>query len=137
MSDWEVEYDENGASSSKPLQVNTAPYTQWGATSNSGREHLSFCGKRGGKVDRERPQWRNWRERDSNNGTETRREKSASTRPLTMNLEKSLIGRIIGKLAVLTCATIIISINSNNKTVCKIEVVTKLASKLVWACASH
>lgn len=104
MSDWEAEYDEDGGAISKPSRVHTAPCRQWKATSEISKANVSFGGKRGGKVEREGPQWRNWRERDrkvnfNNNGRETRRERSASTRPLTTTVENSLIGRVIGKLA--------------------------------------
>nr|MCI4376357.1 hypothetical protein [Pangasianodon gigas] len=107
MSDWEAEYDENGGAISKPSRVHTAPCKQWKATSNTSKENVCFGGKRGGKVDREGPQWRNWRERDrevnfterrdSNSGRETRRDRAASTRPLTLTVENSLVGRIIGR----------------------------------------
>ncbi|KAG7334006.1 hypothetical protein KOW79_002413 [Hemibagrus wyckioides] len=93
MSDWEAEYDEDGGAISKPSHVNTA--TQWKATPSRSNENVRFGGKREMKMAREGPQWRSWRERDSSNGRETRRDRS--TRPLTLTVGNSLIGRVIGR----------------------------------------
>lgn len=105
MSDWEAEYDENGGAISKPPRVRTPPCTHWKGTSTNIKGNGFFGGKRGGKVDREGPQWRNWRERDrevnfaERSDSNISGERSASTRPLTLTLDNSLIGRVIGKLA--------------------------------------
>lgn len=98
MSDWEAEYDEDGGAISKPSHVNTAK--QWRATPSRRNENVRFGVKPERKMDREGPQWRSWRERDSSNGRETRRDRS--TRPLTLTVENSSIGRVIGKLVLYT-----------------------------------
>lgn len=95
MSDWELEYDEKGGAISKLSPVHTAPYTQWKAIPKNSK-NVCFDGKRGGKLNQDGPQWRNWRARDDSNRD---RERLASSRPLTLTLENSLIGRVIGKLA--------------------------------------
>ncbi|KAF4090422.1 hypothetical protein AMELA_G00051600 [Ameiurus melas] len=98
MSDWEDEHDGNGGAISKPSRVYSAPCTQWQATSNISKENVYFGGKRGGNVDRGGSQWRDRRERGNfNNGRDARRDRAASTRPLTLTVENSLVGRIIGR----------------------------------------
>ncbi|KAI5107988.1 putative ATP-dependent RNA helicase DDX43, partial [Silurus meridionalis] len=99
MSDWEAEYDEGGGAISKPSLVRKAPYTGWEGSSHSRKENVSFDSKSGLKLGREGPQWRKWRERDGevNHDRETRRAKSASSRALTLSVENSQIGRIIGR----------------------------------------
>lgn len=98
MSDWEADYDEDGGAVSKPSRVHTAPGTQWKATSNNSKDTVCYGGRRGGKMDREGPQWRDWRERkgEEKRGREARCEGTASTRPLTLTLDHSFIGRVIG-----------------------------------------
>ncbi|XP_060780747.1 probable ATP-dependent RNA helicase DDX43 [Neoarius graeffei] len=101
MSDWEADCGEDGGSISKPSRVHAAPCTQWKAASDISKAGGSFGGKRGEKVEREGAQWRSWRERDRKvnygNNRETRRERPASTQPLTFTVENSLIGRVIGR----------------------------------------
>ncbi|KAF5910116.1 putative ATP-dependent RNA helicase DDX43 [Clarias magur] len=92
MSDWEAEYGEDGGATSEPSVVHTAP---WKATSNINKRNASFGGKRDGKVEREGPQWRNWRERDREVNSPA--ERPASSRALTLTVDNSLIGRVIGR----------------------------------------
>lgn len=87
MSDWEAEYDEIGKAISKTSHVNTATYTRWKAASNRDVTVTT--------------------ERDSNNRRQTR--------PMTLTLENSLIGRVIGKLALYTFTGV--HNNNNNRLV--------------------
>lgn len=108
MSDWEDEYDESGRADSKPSRVHTAPCTQWRAASGGSKERACFGEKRGGKVNREGPQWRKWREREGDGDGD----RAASARPLTLTLNNSFIGRVIGKPALWTCSSYINNINN-------------------------
>ncbi|XP_053358502.1 probable ATP-dependent RNA helicase DDX43 isoform X2 [Clarias gariepinus] len=92
MSDWEDEYGEDEGAISEPSVVHKATSK---ATSNTNIRNEYFGGKRGGKVEREGPQWRNWRERDRE--VKSPVERPASNRALTLNLDNSLIGRVIGR----------------------------------------
>lgn len=93
MSDWEEEYGEDEGAISEPSVVHKATSK---ATSNTNIRNEYFGGKRGGKVEREGPQWRNWRERDRE--VKSPVERPASNRALTLNLDNSLIGRVIGEM---------------------------------------
>ncbi len=114
MSDWEDDYDAGGVAISKPL-----PVKSWRPPSPRGtrsRETTSVGAKFGGDGE----QWRNWRERDSefnvcdgatgkNNSYSRSRtgptgcrggEDRSGSSPTTLNVENSLVGRIIGETQV-------------------------------------
>ncbi|XP_062850867.1 probable ATP-dependent RNA helicase DDX43 [Trichomycterus rosablanca] len=111
MSDWETDYDEDGGAVSKPSPVLTAPRTDWKVPSHGGgKESVCFGGKRGGRVEGDGAQWRNWRERDRDTGSaegsdsnrgrfraQSGAARSASTPPLTVSIDSSMIGRVIGR----------------------------------------
>ncbi len=116
MSDWEDEYDAGGVAISKPLPVETLPVKSWRPPSPRGarsRETTSVGAKFGGDGE----QWRNWRDRDSESnvcdgatdkynshcrsrtgptGCRGGEDRSGSS-PTTLNVENSLVGRIIGE----------------------------------------
>lgn len=121
MSDWEDDYDAGGVAISKPLPVETVtlPVKSWRPPSPRGarsRETTSVGAKFGGDGE----QWRNWRERDSefnvcdgatgkNNSYSRSRtgptgcrggEDRSGSSPTTLNVENSLVGRIIGETQV-------------------------------------
>lgn len=126
MSDWEDEYDADGVAISKPLPVKNAPVQSWRPPSLRGarsREATSV-GAKFGNV-REGEQWTNRRDRDvesnicdgevgKNNsysrsragptGCRSSGDRSGSS-PETLNVENSLVGRIIGKTQVHVCGT--------------------------------
>ncbi|XP_047668414.1 probable ATP-dependent RNA helicase DDX43 isoform X2 [Tachysurus fulvidraco] len=88
MSDWEAEYDEIGEAISKTSHVNTATYTRWKAASN--RDVTATTEReRDVTVTTERERDVTVTQRDFNNRRQTR--------PLTLTLENSLIGRVIGR----------------------------------------
>ncbi|XP_026870599.2 probable ATP-dependent RNA helicase DDX43 [Electrophorus electricus] len=105
MSDWEDEYDDNGAAITKPLDIGTT--ARKALTENL---HLGG-GVPGGKANRGGPQWRNWRDRDVGANaivSESHRDpgsarrvyggdRSGSRRPVSLCIKNSLLGRIIGR----------------------------------------
>ncbi|XP_050982743.1 probable ATP-dependent RNA helicase DDX43 isoform X1 [Labeo rohita] len=116
MSDWEDEYDTDGVAISKPLAVQTVSVKSWRPPSPRGapsRQTTSVGAKFGGDGE----QWRNWRDRDpgsnvydgatgKNNSYSRSRtgptgcrgggDRSGSS-PVTLSVENSLVGRIIGR----------------------------------------
>lgn len=119
MSDWEDEYDTDGVAISKPLAVQTVSVKSWRPPSPRGapsRQTTSVGAKFGGDGE----QWRNWRDRNfgsnvcdgatgKNNSYSRSRtgptgcrgggDRSGSS-PVTLSVENSLVGRIIGKTQV-------------------------------------
>lgn len=118
MSDWEDEYDGDGVAVSKQLTLpaKPAPRTSWRPPSPRGprnRETASTSAKFGGDGD----PWRNWRNRDSDfdicdsavgKNNRYNRSRTGPTRSrgegergdassVTLNVESSLVGRIIGR----------------------------------------
>uniref|UniRef100_A0A671KYY0 RNA helicase n=1 Tax=Sinocyclocheilus anshuiensis TaxID=1608454 RepID=A0A671KYY0_9TELE len=120
MSDWEDEYGADGEAISKPstlpVQTVTLPVKSWRPPSPRGarsRDPTSVGAKFGGDGE----QWRNWRDRDSESnvcdgatgkynsysrsmtgptGCRGGGDRSGSS-PTTLNVENSLVGRIIGR----------------------------------------
>uniref|UniRef100_A0A673J4Y7 RNA helicase n=1 Tax=Sinocyclocheilus rhinocerous TaxID=307959 RepID=A0A673J4Y7_9TELE len=101
MSDWEDEYGADGEAISKPstlpVQIVTLPVKSWRPPSPRGarsRDPTSVGAKFGGDGE----QWRNWRDRDSESNVWCRGggDRSGSS-PTTLNVENSLVGRIIGR----------------------------------------
>uniref|UniRef100_A0A673NGX5 RNA helicase n=1 Tax=Sinocyclocheilus rhinocerous TaxID=307959 RepID=A0A673NGX5_9TELE len=117
MLDWEDEFYADGVAISKPLPVQTVtlPVKSWRPQSRGARSRETTSV--GAKFGEDGEQWRNWRDRDSqskvcdgatgkNNsysrsgtgptGCRGGGDRSGSS-PVTLNVENSLVGRIIGK----------------------------------------
>ncbi|XP_066535880.1 probable ATP-dependent RNA helicase DDX43 [Hoplias malabaricus] len=107
MSDWEEEYDEDGAAISRPSSVVKVQTSEWRQPSfgdgGAGCEGTEFFGvKRGGKEPQRDSPWRNIRDQ---HGEENRGEKQnwrdsdrgRGTGPVSLSVETSMIGRVIGR----------------------------------------
>ncbi|KAI4875321.1 hypothetical protein NFI96_015561 [Prochilodus magdalenae] len=112
MSDWEAEYDEDGVAISKPTPIITTQNTEWKFPScgNVSKGDVNFGGKRGGKEQPKNPLWRNSRDQrgdptttgqpiysDSDSGRRRRDDRAGSMRHVSLSVENSMIGRVIGR----------------------------------------